>query len=535
MACSHLPLLLFGVISSFTIARSADPTVTLPNGMKLIGSDSDSIFIYRGIPYSQPPVDDLRWQSPKEYIPTDEDVLSGRSAKEFGSICVQPLGPTPIEPEYIGEEDCLFANVYVPVTISSEPLPVAVWIHGGSYVNGAGSLYNGTALSTLRHDTIVVTINYRMNIFGFLGSKELAETAEDGGTGNFGILDQRLALKWTRENIAAFGGDSSHISIFGESAGAGSVSSHLLMPDSTQYFDAAVMESGGFSLWNSQPLSIAQSTFDSVLDITSCDSVDCLKTLTKDQLTKACSDATTVIFDDQAPLFTPSGWAPTVDGVELTDHPWNLLVKGLVNFNDVPVIIGTNRDEGAMFTQVLTNGTTEDLIEYWNSGPWLDSEIAEMTQIYLVEFKDSYPEVEDHSVAWWASIRSLGDLSFTCATQHATPYITSTSPTFVYHFEHVDSANIAVSHGAEVPYVFHDIERILGADDEDKRTCDAVAGMWLDFFDEYNPNPGVWEAGTENVLMIESSEEMTTADDTFKKRECDFWFDVMARLVDDYF
>ncbi|GMH68447.1 hypothetical protein TrST_g4374 [Triparma strigata] len=543
---NHFLLLLAFFLPFISSAKSDDaPSVILPsNGMKLVGTaeEGSGQMVYRGIPYAQPPVNGLRWQPPQDYVPTTDEMRAGRSAEEFGAICIQPVGATPMEPIYAGEEDCLFLNVYIPTKSESSelPLPVAVWIHGGSYVSGSGSLYNGTALSSFRNDIITVTINYRLNIFGFLGSKELGATVEDGGTGNFGILDQRLALKWVRENIAAFGGDSSHINIFGESAGAGSVSSHLLMRGSAPYFDAAVMESGGFSLWNSQPLSIAQSTFDSVLDVSGCQNVECLLALGTKELTKACADATMAIFDVQAPISTPSGWAPTVDGVELTDHPWNLLEKGEVNFNDVDVIIGTNRDEGAMFTSVTTNGTNEELIEYWTTGPWTDEEVAKMTEIYLVENEGTYPSVEGYSTAWWASVRSLGDLSFTCPTQHAAPYVTAAdSGTFVYHFEHVNSANVAVSHGDEVPYVFHDYDRILGADKEDKATCDVVASMWLDFFVVGNPNGGgegeVWSPGAENVLLIEGADNMSTAAQGWKDSECEFWHDTMARIVNENF
>ena len=228
------------------------PSVVLPNKMILHGSaegDSD-VNSFKGVPYATPPLGDLRWKPPIPYVPSQEDVTNGVDATSFGRMCFQPIDGSPYNSTFVGSEDCLFLNVYRPGgSLDGSPLPVAVWIHGGSFVTGSGELYNGTSLaaygSDLGKEVVVVTLNYRLNVFGFLGSKDLIAADPSGTTGNYGIQDQRLALSWVRENIASFGGDPASITIFGESAGAGSVSSHLSMPSSTPFYDAAVMESGG--------------------------------------------------------------------------------------------------------------------------------------------------------------------------------------------------------------------------------------------------------------------------------------------------
>jgi para-nitrobenzyl esterase len=155
-------------------------------------------------------------------------------------------------------EDCLFLNVYTPArnTIASEQdgsgrsdraLPVMLWIHGGSYVSGASNQYPGEALVAASNGTVVViTINYRLNVFGFLGSKELKTRSPDGTTGNYGIEDQRLAMSWARQHIAAFGGDPEQITIFGESAGGNSVINHLAQSASFPLYQRAIVESGAY-------------------------------------------------------------------------------------------------------------------------------------------------------------------------------------------------------------------------------------------------------------------------------------------------
>src|SRR5262245_3593825 len=195
------------------------------------------LYSYRGIPYALPPVGDLRW-APPEAHPRWNDL---RPATAFGAICPQD--------NVAGDsEDCLFLNIWTPRAVvdrqKPKQLPVMVFIHGGYFVFGAGSLplYDGAYLAA-SGNVVVVTLNYRLGALGFLAVPEL------GLTGNFGILDQRQALRWVAENIAAFGGDPSKVTIFGESAGAMSVGLHLFsIPANRGLFRAAIMESNPLAL-----------------------------------------------------------------------------------------------------------------------------------------------------------------------------------------------------------------------------------------------------------------------------------------------
>ena len=247
--------------------------VTLPNGMKLQGSKfATGVSAWRGIPYAQAPVGALRWQPPQEITDISEEVYN---ATAFGSSCLQ---------KDWGAEDCLFLNVYANLDVSlnkemnEEGLPVAVFVHGGTYETGSSTQYQGEYdVDYWNGQGILVTLNYRLNVFGFLGSDALrTQDQESGSTGNYGIQDQRLAFKFVQDNIKAWGGDPNRVMIFGESAGAGSMSVHVGAKKSWGYFSSVAMESGSNSKWVMQPLSVSELMYQKVLDATGCEDVQCL-------------------------------------------------------------------------------------------------------------------------------------------------------------------------------------------------------------------------------------------------------------------
>ena len=209
-------------------------------------------------------------------------------------------------------------------------------IHGGGYQTGAGSVYCNACLvlsSSLR--VVVVTFNYRLNIFGFMGSSELSSRTSGGGSGNYGIQDQRAAMAWVKANIGAFGGNGNDITIFGESAGGNSVINHLAQPASFGLYTKAIIESGAYDL-GAEPMASAQASYAKLLTAAKCSDLDCLVAKTPLEVGTANGQA-------------GAGGGPVVDGVSLTDTPVGLIEKKTYN-NKVPVIIGSNRDEAAFFT-----------------------------------------------------------------------------------------------------------------------------------------------------------------------------------------
>lgn len=220
-----------------------DPTLANVDGGKVRGTAEKDVIVFKGIPFAQPPVGALRWRSPQPVKPWK----GIRDAKEFGPNPMQPkLPPLPVLTGPMAaktSEDCLYLNVFRPAASSDKPLPVMVYVFGGSLVFGSASQYPGEGLA--RQGVIVVTINYRIGRLGFFAHPALAHEAPDDVRGNYGYMDQLAALKWVQKNIAAFGGDPKNVTLGGVSAGGGSVLVHLTSPLSRGLFHRAILESPG--------------------------------------------------------------------------------------------------------------------------------------------------------------------------------------------------------------------------------------------------------------------------------------------------
>jgi para-nitrobenzyl esterase len=237
--------ILAGAVPAFAAVKSA-PLAAIDSG-KLAGAVEEGVASWKGIPFAAPPVGQLRWRAPQPAAPWQ----GVRQAAEYAHDCMQlpfasdaaPLGTAP-------SEDCLYANVWSPAVKpgarpGAKKLPVLVWIYGGGFVNGGSSppTYSGARLA--KQGVVVVSFNYRLGRFGFFAHPALSREAADGPQGNFGFMDQIAALQWVQRNVAAFGGDPSQVTIFGESAGGMSVTTLLTSPMAQGLFAKAVVQSGG--------------------------------------------------------------------------------------------------------------------------------------------------------------------------------------------------------------------------------------------------------------------------------------------------
>ncbi len=317
-------------IAGAAVARAADPApsqrlLVRTTGGPVLGAQASGIENFLGIPYAEPPVGDLRWRAPHPVAPW----AGVRSAAAYGSYCPQPRGLR--SPTIVVDEDCLFVNVQRPAgTVPGARLPVFVYIHGGGFTSGS-SARDGQDLLVRRDGIIGVTLNYRLGALGFLALPGMQ--GEDRAAGDAGLLDQQLALRWVRDNIAAFGGDPGHVTIGGESAGGYSVCAHLVAPGSRGLFQQAIIESGScFSR------SLARSTTDGEAYARSlgCDERGAML---------ACLRRKPVVelLDHQA-----AGYVPTRDNDVLPTDPRVAVVQG--DFAHVPVLIGSTLDEQRSFT-----------------------------------------------------------------------------------------------------------------------------------------------------------------------------------------
>src|SRR6478736_2775821 len=233
------------LLSTSAFAAITDP-VRVEQGL-LTGTSglSADMRVYRGIPFAAPPVGDLRWKAPQP-APRWQGL---RQAAEFSNACWQTQYP-PAAAIYQAKlpplsEDCLYLNIWTPSKSAKDRLPVMVWIHGGGFTRGFSgtSSYNGEVLA--RKGAVIVTINYRLGIFGFFAHPQLSAESGHPASGNYALLDQIAALQWVQKNIAAFGGDTSRVTIFGESAGSWAVNALMASPLAKGLFQRAIGESGG--------------------------------------------------------------------------------------------------------------------------------------------------------------------------------------------------------------------------------------------------------------------------------------------------
>jgi len=289
---------------------------------------------YLGIPFAEPPLERLRWRPPQRVAPWP-GVLNATS---YRHNCIQKESFSPAQPRSTLSEDCLYLNVFTPPDVAANSsLPVLFWIHGGGFTGGGAneSRLNGTWLQAGGYRMVVVTTNYRLNVFGFLGGRALLARDPSEGTGSYGILDQRAALRWTQENIAAFGGDPNRVLLCGESAGAASVYNHLARPASWGLFSRALAESGGYTfVWGQPMLREADNVFNSLLNATGCAPRDiaCLEALSADTLLDFTVSHPTLRFE------------PTVDGVDLLGQLSDLFASGRVA-PSVPLLAGATRED----------------------------------------------------------------------------------------------------------------------------------------------------------------------------------------------
>ena len=240
-------LLILGILISFGCSKGLDENSVRTTAQgEVIGFKEDETFAWRGIPFAQPPVDELRWKAPRP----PESFLSRFEAKEFSQECFQPQGiMTGGEGGWTGSEDCLYLNIWSPAWSSQElaekKVPVMMWIHGGGNIFGSANTYYPSHMVT-DHEVIVVTVNYRMSNLGWFRHAALRQegsTLEDA-SGSFGTLDNIMALRWIRENISAFGGDVNNVTIYGESAGGHNVTALYASPLASGLFHKAIVQSG---------------------------------------------------------------------------------------------------------------------------------------------------------------------------------------------------------------------------------------------------------------------------------------------------
>ena len=428
-----------------------------------------SVRVFRGIPYAAPPVGELRWKPPQPVAPW-EGVYK---AVEFSDVCPQGPGLAALlgEPLPTLNEDCLYLNVWTPTASAEAKLPVMVWIHGGGLTLGWGHQrgYDGTNFA--KQGVVLVSVNYRLGALGFLAHPLLS--AESGGkSGNYGLLDQVAALEWVRRNIAAFGGDPGNVTIFGESAGGTSVHALLASPRTKGLFHRAIAQSPWVTDTNYARLDEALPTVASAHDLGS----RWASARFKDAKTAAALRAVPME-DVNAAQQAGYSVAVTIDGDFMPDHATNIFARG--EQQDVPVMAGTNTDEGTMFLEALPFRTAE---AYENV---MRSQFGDHAKTIL----ELYPATDAASLRS-AKNQFITDVWFVQGVRNMLAGMAKVSSSgWHYHFSRVSPAipMMGAMHGMEIGYAFGNLPA-AETQPEDEALSAAMTRYWVQFARTGDPN-----------------------------------------------
>lgn len=463
---------------------AADPLLVETTSGLVQGIDTGDTWEWRGIPYIAPPLGELRWRAPQPPEPWDDI----RDATEFASRCLQ----LETESELLGSEDCIYLNVFAPPVASAQPLPVMVHLHGGS---NSGFWAYTDASAFVEKGVIVVTVEYRLGAFGFVGHPALS--AEAGGvSGEYGLLDQIAALEWVRGNIAAFGGDPTNVTLFGESAGSFDATALVVSPLSQGLFQRAALQTESISaLHGFESIASLEDLGLGMAAAVGCaeapDVAACLRDTPADDLVFALGFIDVV---------------PPVGGTVLPDRPIVLLAA---QTETVPLLIGSNREEATIFFEHPFTGEPYSEGLYTRDTNFLVSPQAghRVRQLYPTDAYDS---------PMWAAITAFSDALYTCPIRRLG--LATDGPVWRYLYTHVYDndafiAGLRASHFLDEPFLWHNPDLLAGANytfsASEEALSDAMATYWTNFAKTGDPNGAglpawpAYTADTERVLALD--------------------------------
>ena len=442
---------------------------------KVHGIVEKGLGTFKAIPFAEAPVGDLRWKAP---VPKKK--WSGVfDATEFSGMPPQQVRTRPGAPGPKVTEDCLYLNIQTPAASAKEKLPVLVWIHGGGFITGDANSNDGEKFA--KQGIVYVSLSYRTGALGFLSLPELSAENERGISGNYGLLDMIEGLKWVKENIAAFGGDPSKVTIMGESAGAIAVSMLCASPLAKGLFCGAISESGGSFC----PVDAVRVDNNGIRDVKGSEDYGLawMKRIGVSSLAELRQIGWEKLVSDEQSGGVGGFW-PTVDGYVLPDDQYKMYEAG--NYNDVNVLIGTNSDEGAMFSRPtqLAQYQADIRAEY---GPFADR----MLELYpAATDEETYGALSDifreTAFSWptwaWANLQNK----------------TGKGKVYLYYFDQFDANRPmfggpgapkprGANHASEMQYVFASPwgRPFQGGD---KAVSDAMNHYWANFVKTGDPN-----------------------------------------------
>jgi para-nitrobenzyl esterase len=455
----------FILLSSCSILN-ADHRVRIDSGW-LLGSEENEVLSFKGIPFAASTEGINRWLPPQK----KESWRGTRDAQDYGDFCPQSKRDTLWFELGKTSEDCLSLNVWTPKKTSATKLPVMVWIHGGGYLQGSGNIPRLNNPEFVKQDVVLVTVNYRLNVFGFFAHPDLVQQSGDEMVGNYGLLDVIAALEWIQRNINQFNGDPNNVTVFGESAGASLISYLMITPESKGLFHKAISQSAAVGLapdthinervgFNVSGMEIAKK-FTKSMGLELDQSMDQLRQLSSDEIIQK--------------LDPRSVFGPMIDGTLIPDHVGLLFAQG--KQHDVPFLIGGNSWEASLGRQI-GGGFSPEFISR------------------LVPKKDRdmlYPGLQGEQL----EDQVFGDLVLLSTGRYmANQMAYVDAKTYHYHFSYVASEKVnkqpGAAHADDIAFVMKTLGvELENVSEKDKQISNLMHNYWVQFAKTGNPNlPG---------------------------------------------
>jgi len=461
------------VVLSGCTQQAQDPTTVKTSAGYVSGINQSGIRVYLGVPFAAPPVGDLRWRPPAPVRSWE----GTKAATAYGPTCPEAQKGSQPGPAPNMSEDCLYLNVWTPAQNASAKLPVMVFFYGGGFTSVEGSMpmYNGTTLA--EKGVIVVTTNYRIGALGFLAHPDLDRESPHNASGNYGILDQQAALHWVQDNIAAFGGDPSRVTLFGQSAGAESIYIHLVSPESKGLFSQAIVESGPF--WAHGAIINATHAKDYAeqfgvgyaqgLGCSGTDAIACMRNVSPDTLINATPSSPSEFQNTHNVMFEPN-----IDGWVLPDTLDNLYL----NHEEaaVPLMVGNNANDGT----TLSADANMSVAEYQS---FLASRFGSDAGTVFVRYPaNSTAEVQIQLA------QIMENMDFIDSVKYAAGSMSDISPdTYMYRYSYIIPGQPeGAFHGSELMLLFS----VPGVP-VDPAVATNVVDIWTRFAKTGNPNGGM--------------------------------------------